>query len=279
MSKSKEDIMERASSLLYDDMEDSGLLNDVIVTFKDPKFVRTNYGGRSTMYRPAAHIILEEESGTVYDDQFWSCGSDAEWTPSDCGKFILPTPNTTKTVVGKTTNFGILMRSLMENGFPKDKVTRDIAFLEGLKVHLRQEPIPNRSKIKGKDGKEHDPTVLVIVEIKEFPWEADTGKKTRKGKAAGKKTKGKAKGKSNTANDVDIDGIAVAFVMGELSENNEGVSKASLPATLLRKQKAGELDIDPPTGNLVIQQIFSPVWMDADERPWVVENGVVQLPE
>jgi len=281
MAKSKQtddEARAKAVSLLYDDMEEGGgLLNDVIVTITKATFERSNYGGKSTTYRPAAHLVIEEDDGTVYDDQFWSCGKDTDWTPSDCGKFLYPMG--AKMKLSKSSNFGIFIKSLIENNFPKDKVDVDITFLEGLKFHLRQQAVEGRDKVKSKDGsKEYDATVACVAEIVQFPWEKPA-KGAAKGKPAAAKGKAKEAATESATDGVSPEDATVGFVMGALAANPEGVSVANLPTLLLKAKNAKELDVDEKVANKMIQLIFKQEWMNADDRPWSVDGGVVKMGE
>lgn len=278
--KKDEEVRANAASLLYDDMDEGGgLLNDVIVTFKEPKFVRTNYGGKSSTYRPAAHILLVEDDGTTYDDQFWSAGKDTDWVPSDDGHYLVKVG--AKSGISKSSNFGLLMKSLMENGFPKDKVDQDITFLDGVKVHLRQQVVADRDKVKSKDGtKEYDATVLAVAEIIEYPWEKKTGAAKSGGgkkKAANKKAQDQQEDGGGDDGAADPEQAAVEYIVSKLAENPEGVNKALLPSMLIKDKNAGNVDMDTGFANKVIAVIFKPGWAEQEGHPWTAEGGTLKL--
>jgi hypothetical protein len=269
--------------------EGGGLLDNVRVTITDASWEMTDYGGRSTMKRPAAHLVLEEPDGTVHDDQWWSCGKAEDWVPSDDGQYLLPTG--LKKQINLSSNFGMFMQSLSDNGFPSDRFEPEIGCLIGLEFHLQQVKAEGREKTKSKDGsKEYDQTVPCAAEIFTFPWEE---KKAKSGTAAGKKTGGTAKkkpaakkaaakkepqeqGDTGGGND-EMEETATTIILSLLAESEDGtVPKKALSVGVMKWAK--ENGLKPADANPIVKMLFNgDEFLGRDGNPWSYEDGIISM--
>jgi len=240
-TKSKAKAPEKVASLLYDEMDEGGgLLNDVRATITKAEFVMTDYGGRAKMgKKPAAHLVL---------------------------------PMGLKNQINKKSFLGRLLGSVMEQGFPKDKVSADIAFLEGLEAHWRQQSTGRKTQRDGKDT-EYDETVLCVAQIFKYPWEKKSGggggkKSASSGSKSAAKSAGSGSGGGGGENAEDV---VTGFILGKIVENPDGIAKADMPKMLMDNAK--EMDWDVKLVQGMISAVFNPAWSESDERPWVVDGG------
>lgn len=273
--KALEEQRAKAVSLNPEEMaEGGGLLDNIRATIKEATFVMTDYGGKSSMVRPAAHLVLEEPDGEIHDDQFWSCGKAEDWVPSDDGKYLIPTG--LKTQIHKSSNLGMFLQSLMDCGFPADKFDADIGFLVGLEAHFQQVDT-GREKKKSKDGtREYADTALCVAEIFNFPWEKKGGKsgggKTAK-KTAPKKAP-KAQADDEGGRDGDLESEAMTVIMGIVAESgDDGIVKKAL-ATAIMQAREGE---DQKVTNKILKLAFSDAFLEGDGVPWTYEDGVLTM--
>jgi hypothetical protein len=276
-TKSKAKTPDKVASLLYDEMDEGGgLLNDIRATITKAEFVMTDYGGRAKMgKKPAAHLVLEEPDGTVHDDQWWTCGKTEDWVPSEDGHFLVPMG--LKNQINKKSFLGRLLGSVMEQGFPKDKVSADIAFLEGLEAHWRQQSTGRKTQRDGKDT-EYDETVLCVAQIFKYPWEKKSGGGGgKKSTSSGSKSAAKSVGSGGGGGSGDAGGggnaedVVTGFILGKIVENPDGIAKADMPKMLMDNAK--EMDWDVKLVQGMISAVFNPAWSESDERPWVVDGG------
>ena len=248
--------------------EGGGLIDDVDVSFKDCLFEMFDYQGKVAVPIPALKATMVTEDGDEMD-QFWSMGSANDWIPSEDGSQIVAVGSATG--IRSSSNGGIFLKSLIDAGFPVDKLGDDITVLDGMQAHVIQVPAPKRAgikKAKRADGKEYEDTILIIGEIKTMPWEKSKPKGAPKGKAAGK---GKAKPKAKSAEeahaqDEDLEAKATAAIL-EILEEAGTVSKKELPGKIFQTMKAD------PDRNAVVKLVFSDEFLGSG--PWDYDDGVL----
>ena len=234
--------------------EGGGLIDDVDVTFSNCQFEMKDLAG-GTNLNPYLSIDLESDDGTV--TQYWSCGGKDKFVTSNDGKALVAVG--TATTVNKGSNLGILLTSLVNAGFPPDKIGEDIDIMDGMKCHVIRVPEPKRPGLKRNkraDGKEYDRTILTVSKIHTLPWE---------------KSKGSAKGKGKSA---EVDGELTMkieeFVMDQLSQNPDGVPKKMLPQAAFKAFSGDER-------KEVMQVVFDDGFLGSKDRPWKYEDGVVSM--
>ncbi len=148
--------------------EGGGSLSDAIVVLHDLQFVMSNtvaYGKSMTKAAPLTHIRMTEvgEDGSELDhEQYLSLGGASDFVPSDDGLGLMKIG--TKDAIVKTTNFAVFVQSIMDAGFPPDRVKdNDISFLEGLKCHITRKAVTREGLVK-REG-ERESTVLIVDKL------------------------------------------------------------------------------------------------------------------
>ncbi len=245
--------------------EGGGLLDDAIVVWNEVKFEMFDYQGKAKAV-PALKVGMEDEEGETHE-QYWSMGSANDWSPSADGKMLVAVGSATGIRAGS--NGALLLKSLVDSGFPVDKIDDDITVFEGLQCHVIQIPAPKRPGLKStkparEDGREFEKTLLVVDEIITLPWDRKkpAGAPAKKGVA--KKAPAK-KGKADAKDDVDgLITKAQDTVLGIVLEQTE-VSKKKLPTLVFAALK------DDADRNAIAKLVFDDEFLAGGE--WVYDAG------
>lgn len=252
--------VEKWASLNPDDFgEGGGLLDNVNVTFKEVRFVMWDYNGKVPTPSPALHVRFEQEDGSIAD-QYWSAGQGKDFIASKDGSRLIPLTDG-KTVV-KTSNAAMLIKSIVDSGFPKDKLVEaegKCTVFEGMKAHVFRKPT-SREGIKKDEGKKYEDTVLLVSEIIQLPWEKG------KGSGGGKSGGG---GKAATS---DINEKAQSVMFSIVSEKGS-IAKKDLPMAIFNWFKDNAKG-DPDQGavtKLAVNDEF------LGSGPWAYVDGVLSL--
>jgi hypothetical protein len=266
--------MAEGASLKPSEMtEGSGLLDDVTCTWKSCSFEMFDYQGKSPQPVPALKAVLDPDDSGDETDQYWSMGNAKDWIPSDDGKRLVAVGSAT--TLKTSSNGAILLTSLVNAGFPEDKIGDDISVFEGMVAHMVRIPAPKRPGLKKRvreDGREFEDTVLTVGEIISLPWEKKKAKGAPKGKAAAKGAPKKAAAKpaADAGADDDVNDAAVAFMMGALAEaGDDGLTKKELPTMAFQALK------DDPNRNAIVQLVYQDDFLA--NGPWNYEDGVVSM--
>jgi hypothetical protein len=204
-----------------------GLIDDVDVVFKRARFVPYDFEGQ--VDPPATCLLLEMEDndGNVHP-QYFSAGSPEYFVPSIDPKNedlngITITPVGDKKALNGGTNCAVFINSLVNAGFPEDKLeSGDVRELEGTKVHVQRVPAPKRTNLPKKPGqKDRDPMVLVVTSIIHLPGEgkaalASSAKKAGVATTSAAKPNGSAKTSAATSTASGPDPELLAELGGEL---------------------------------------------------------------
>lgn len=256
-------------------VEGGGLIDDVDVTFTGCSFEQFDYNGKAS---PVPALKLELEAADISVTQYYSMGALKDWMPSEDGTQLLSVGSATS--IRMSSNGGILLKSLVDAGFPADKLGDDISVLVGLQAHMIQVPEPGRSMKKTKEQEEKEAkfgpkTILVVSAVNKLPWEKATpagGKKTAtkakpKPKAAPKKTTTKAAPAADAAaEDSDVESKATEVIMEILAESGT-VTKKELPAKIFKMRA------DDPDKNEMIKTVFNDEFLAAG--PWSYDDGTL----
>jgi len=235
-------------------VDGGGLLDDAIVTVVKARTVMFDYKGTQDP-APALLLVLQPEDGDPID-QYWTCGKAADWKPSEDGKSMVPI-GTARAIV-KSSNVGILMMSLVNSGFPGDKLD-DVTNLEGLKGHvIRQDPPESSGDSDIKRGR-----TLVFDEIISMPGEGKENKKKR----AAPKSGGKREG-------IDVDTLLNDTITEILVDNDE--IKKSKIANFVNKSLAGRDDISESVRREAVKRSIKDDFLSSNPD-WAYEDGVLSL--
>lgn len=272
------------ASLNPDDMVAGGLFDDVNVKFDETRFTMFDYGGTRAEKTPAIlSKMTDRDTGDEYE-QYWSMGSGKDWVPSDDGKRMTFTGTKRKDEEGNDivpqltlgTNGAIFLKSLVDAGFPKDKMgAGDISVIDGMVAHVVRVAAPKRSGIEKTpraDGKDFGPArILTVEEIITMPWDKDKGAGAPK--TAGKKAKGKAKGKDtgSTASSGNLNDLATEFLMEELVNKGGEIAKGGISIAAFAKFRAREHNERNELLRLVTSDEF------LSNGPWTFEENIIKL--
>jgi hypothetical protein len=209
-----------------------GLIDDVDIEITDAACATAAQAENYNADDPDAPLFLVEMTDVngAEHKQYYSLGKSEDWAPSAGGEGFIAVSG--KTSINATTNLGMFLKSLVENGFPTDILaTGNLKSIIGTKCHVLMKQTDRKSLVRpGKDASK--PTgVLLVSKIHSLPG-ADTKTTT---KATGKATAavgGKANGKAapataNSGND-EIDTVLVEKLMEALAENDPLPKKALL---------------------------------------------------
>jgi hypothetical protein len=244
---------EKGASLNPDNfIEGGGLLDNVDVVWKNPRFETWDYAGKGPSI-PALAIDLEPDEGDAIT-QYWSAGSSDDWNPSKDGTKLVPIGKASS--LSKSSNLYQLLKSIKDAGFPEDKMEDDISVYEGMGCHMVRVKAPERPGLK-KTEKKYEASVLVVDNIIKLPWGEEKGK-------GGGKEKGKA----------DVAEIATGVVMEILGDNPKGIAKMKLAQEAFKRLKTQGVDLS--TVNAVVSLTGG---KDSEEflasGPWTYEKGIV----
>jgi hypothetical protein len=214
----------RGASLNPDDAGAGGLtLDDVDAVIEECRFVDDfDYAGKVS---PMPLSLKVTFSGETFEPQtqHFSAGSLDRFEPSKDGLCAVPAEGQDDDILLiKTTNALLFITSLVDSGFPKDKIADEVDIFEGTSVHVRQVPRP---KLRGIDREgDAQKTILAVTKIHALPWEKKKGGSKAKGKATGK---AKAKAEPEEAS-ADISEKAAEFVMSAVTASENGILKKDL---------------------------------------------------
>jgi len=252
-------------------VEGGGLIDDVDVTFKEVSFEMFDYNGKSAP-APAMKVVLDVAGDEM--TQYYSMGTAKDWIPSEDGKQLLSVGSATS--IRLSSNGGIFLKSMVDAGFPGDKLGDDISILTGLQAHMIQVPEPQRSLKKTKEQEEKEAkfgpkTILVVSAINRLPWEKSTpaGAKGKAKPAAGTKPAAAKPAAAKTEAAAEGGGVqdkATEFILGVLAEAGT-VMKKELPAKIFAQFK------DDPDKNEMVKTVFSDDFLSAG--PWSYSDGVL----
>ena len=157
------------------DFAAGGLLNDVDVEIESAEWTTEgppNYTA-SAMFAKMSLKILSD--GNIVD-QWWSAGAKAleHFTPSDDGRFLIPSGPGGASQLMKGSNFNLFVESLVGKGFHESKCN-DMLNLKSLQMHVIQQTITTRPGMTaGKDGR--DSLVMLCERIIKLPGDRVRGR-------------------------------------------------------------------------------------------------------
>jgi hypothetical protein len=161
--------MDGALSLRPSDAQAGGFLDDLDVTLREARFVIWDYMGKANP-AVALKVTMEEADGITHE-QYYSAGDPNKVTPSPDGKTLIPQAGATG--LNANTNALAFIGSIINAGFPEDKLGSDASVFDGLGAHVNQVAQPKRAGLKDqKEGK----TYLLVTKITRLPWDAPAPK-------------------------------------------------------------------------------------------------------
>lgn len=228
-----------------------GLLDDVSVEWVKVKFTTWDYQGKAAATVPALCVSLKTTEGEEAD-QYYSMGRADDWVPSDDGKRLLPVGRASK--LSKSSNGMLLLGSLIDAGFPEDKITDDCSVFQGLECHMLRQKQPKRT---GLEGARADATILLVSEIHKLPWE-----KAKSAPAKGKKAEEKG------GDEVDVTAEATDAVLQVLAEE-ESVTKKQIATKVFKIVKSH------PQKSAITSLVYSNEFLESG--PWEFDGETISM--
>lgn len=254
-------------------VEGGGLLDDVDAVIKEMRVVNWDYNGKVPVPVPALKATLEIDGVDGGHEQYWSMGKGTDWQPSEDGFSVVAVGKATG--ITRSSNAGILIESMVNAGFPENKVTDDVRCFEGLKAHWTRVSAPKRAgsapKAPRADGRVFEDTILTVGSILSLPGEkkkATAPPKAAAGSSAPKTTAAPAPA-APVAADGDLDDRCTELVMEVLAENPNGVTKSQLPGLVFKK--VGK----DANKNKIVTRVFQEDFLTSGA--WTYEGGKVSL--
>lgn len=261
-------------SLKPSEMTQGGLIDDITVEWVETRFKMFDYNGKVPVAVPALYAKMRDVETDEEHEQYWSMGNAKDWAPDDAEKELVSVGSASS--IKTNANGSILLKSLVDAGYPEDKLGADISVLDGLIAHMTQVAAPKRSglvKAEREDGKKFDDTILIVENIESMPG----AKKAAKGKPAAKKPAAKKPAKKKPApaaieeEDSDVAAEAIEYVIGAIAEAGEGVPKKTLTTAAFQNLA------DNPNRQAIVQLIFADDFLGGDDVPWNFEDGIVSM--
>jgi hypothetical protein len=162
-----------------DASQGGGLLDDADVTIKQLRYVvrdRTNPRTQATLdTRLYIEAVLVDDEGREHTE-YYSIGDTSKFVPSPDGRRALAVVEGARFVQSSK---GIrLIASLVNAGFPEDKIADDLSVFDGTYGHVNRTTLPRIA------GQEKDATILEFTKIHRLPWEKKSGSAATKSKPA-----------------------------------------------------------------------------------------------
>lgn len=165
------------------------LLDDVDVTYERARFGYGYGDGKDGGDAVTLQVVMKDSDGNEHFG-YYSIGQG--FVPSETGKavddnngkFLVPVGD--KTAPNNSSNFALLLISMVNAGVPEDLFDGDISTIEGLVGHVNRVPAPKRNNLPTRPGQkaQNDPTILLFTTLISLPGET---KKPVAGKAGAAK--------------------------------------------------------------------------------------------
>ena len=209
-----------------------GGIDNLDCTILQARFRLWDYNGTIPAPVLGLSIDFELEDGAKAN-QVYSAGDTKHFVPSpqDGGKSATAVGSLTGLV--ESTNAMAFLASLVNSGFPEDKIGDDISVIEGTKVHIDQVPQPKRGGLNQGD-KGGNKTIGIVTKILSFPWDAKGAKPGPKAVAGRGKTAATtttapvAQGNGAVDQNDPIFQETVGHVMAVIAANGGSVAKKAL---------------------------------------------------
>jgi hypothetical protein len=203
-----------------------GLIDDVDIEITDAACATAaqaeNYNSDDTE-APLFLVEMTDVNGSAHN-QYYSLGKSDDWAPSPGGEGFVAVSG--KTSINATTNLGMFLKSLVENGFPAEVLaTGNLKSIIGTKAHVMMKQTDRKSLVRAGRDQSKPTGVLLISKIISLP-EPGGKKATGVGKTAAPATAksavgGKANGAAKASNDeyAEIDPKLIEGLTESLAEN------------------------------------------------------------
>jgi len=142
-----------------------GVPSDRNLNIVSAEFTYWDYNGQTAAIT-ALKVAYTDDDGAEYT-QYYSAGSPDRLKPSSDGKSLESVGDANG--LTSHSNCSIFLESLVEAGFPENKLADDISIINGLRIYSVAKEQPKRAGMKGKPG--DTKVVLVVSKIFKMPWD------------------------------------------------------------------------------------------------------------
>lgn len=289
-------------SLKPEDAVVSGFLDNTDVRILSARVKMWDYNGSI----PAPIVALEVQfqkldDGSTPKPQYYSAGDPKNFVPSaDFRKFVPINPDPTKRGLPEGCNALLFLASLINAGFPANKVTDDVAVFDGTDIHVVSVPQPKRDGLAPQvkaDGTVKKNNIVIAQKVLRLPWEAGQSLPTP-GNAAGVQGQGPvpmasvggqlgqvmapnpgmamqapqvAASSPQTPAGVDLAAKAAEGMLAILSGKGGSISKAALA------QEAFKYFAKDPDRNALVQLVFKDEFLKTPGMPWSFDGTTVSF--
>ena len=177
---------------------------------------------------PLFIVEMTDANGSAHA-QYYSLGKSEDWAPSQGGEGFVSVSG--KNSINATTNLGMFLKSLVENGFPPDLLASgNLKCIIGTKVHVLMKQTERQGLKRGGANTNRPTGVLLVSKIHSLPGTDAKSAAKASVKSAGGKTNGVAATSASGDSD-DIDSVLVEKLIEALGEADGNVlpKKALIP--------------------------------------------------
>lgn len=259
-------------SLRPSDAVESSKFDDVDVVLKSVRTCFFDYNGKiAAPGAPAIEVEFENVSDQSTFKEHYTAGDAAKLVPSSDGRRFEPVitdGGSSPAGLGKNSNAMQLITSILNAGFPEDRLTDEVTPFTGLKAHMNR--VTQNSAKNSKDKGAQDRTVLVVTKIHALPGEKGASAGAKKGPAKVLQGPTPAPAAAQGGDDADdINALAVATVMEVLGEAGTPLSVKDVNTKVF-----GKLGTNP-LRNRVVQRMYQKDFFPSG--PWTFENQTLSL--
>lgn len=256
-------------------VQGGGQFDDVDVVIKSVRTTLWDYNGKIPSPVVALMVTFQHDEGGEFS-QYYSAGDPKHFVPSEDGRTFVPVGNVAG--LNENTNAMAFLVSLINSGFPSDKVTDDVTVFEGTRVHVQSIPQPKRPGLVQSAGKN---TVLVVNKIFSLPWDQPkaVSKAPKIGPKAGPvqvQTQAAVAETTSPAGALTPTGEAmhakaIEGVVGILASKGGQIPKAQIA------QEAFKAFAKDPERNAIVAMIYTDAFLGQPGAPWSFDGTMIKL--
>lgn len=260
-------------SLHPDEFSSGGFFDPGVYKFTDTRFTVFDYNGQAKPGIALHATLVSVETGQP-SERYWSVGPTERWTHSPDGQELFPVGNAK--AVSENCNFAALHASLLKAGYPTEQLRTDrvgaiydglVAYLDNVKAAGRENMEPRAARINPQTGlpfPEREATIVVVLEVKEYPNGTGQGATGQAGAAPGAQI---PQGPSARP--------AAQRPSGPTATRGAATATRPASATSTPSTNGNEQDQSPPTGNLGEQSRDAVLSMVYAQLALAGEGGMV----
>lgn len=254
-----------------------GGIDDVDVVIKACRFRLWDYNGTIQTPVLGLEVTYLEDDGSE-SNQVYSAGDMKHFVPSEDGSEAVQVgkhPN-----LNDSTNAMAWMVSMVNGGFPEDKIGDKVSIFEGARVHVNQVPQVKRKGLATPQA--NDKLILLVSKVLALPWDAKakaTAPKTTKAAPVAVAAKAAqaqvaapmaaapaANGELSPLNDQ-----AVSAMIGIIVTKGGAIVKAAIA------QEAFKVFATDPNRNALVQLVYSDAFLKQEGAPWTFDGSTVSM--